>query len=80
MWLILLVTLVTLCYAYAKWKHSYWSRRGVPNPGPSLPFGNIGQSIIFKKHLGELITEWYRWVGAILQQTTNTRKLYENFA
>lgn len=36
-------------YAYAKYKLSYWSRRGVKTPPTHLIFGNFKESIIFKK-------------------------------
>lgn len=60
MWIILLVTLLTIWFLYSKWKYSYWSSRDVPNPKPFLFCGNFASTFLFRKALGEVITEWYK--------------------
>ncbi|XP_060535574.1 uncharacterized protein LOC132707668 [Cylas formicarius] len=35
-------------YVYAKWKYSYWKRRGVEQPEPEFPFGNFRGTILKK--------------------------------
>ncbi|XP_029679683.1 cytochrome P450 6k1-like [Formica exsecta] len=48
-----------LFYIYAKYKLSYWSRRGVKTPPTNLIFGNFKDCITLKKSAGEVICEIY---------------------
>lgn len=54
-----LVISISLFYIYAKYKLSYWSRRGVKTPPTNLFFGNFKDCITLKKPPGEIIREIY---------------------
>lgn len=38
---IILVSLLTIVYAYFKYAYGYWKSRGIPHDEPEFPFGNI---------------------------------------
>ncbi|GAB1863423.1 Cytochrome P450 6k1 [Camponotus japonicus] len=57
-----LVISISLFYIYAKYKLSYWSRRGVKTPPTNLFFGNFKDCITLKKPPGEIIREIYNSV------------------
>ncbi|XP_014469071.1 PREDICTED: cytochrome P450 6k1-like [Dinoponera quadriceps] len=46
-------------YVYAKYKLSYWSRRGVKTPPTHLIFGNFKDVIMLKKAPADLMCEMY---------------------
>lgn len=54
-----LIISFSLFYAYAKYKLSYWSRRGVKSPPTHLFFGNFKDCITLKKSPGEKMREIY---------------------
>lgn len=54
-----LVIFFGLFYAYAKYKLSYWSRRGVKTPPTHLIFGNFKESILLRKPPADLMREIY---------------------
>ncbi|XP_067217204.1 probable cytochrome P450 6g2 isoform X2 [Linepithema humile] len=56
-----LVICISLFYAYAKYKLSYWSRRGVKTPPTHLIFGNFGDSLTLKKPPSEVLREIYNY-------------------
>lgn len=60
MWFIILFTLLVAFYAYVKWRFTYWSRRGVPNPEPTFLLGNIGPTLTLAEHVGALTGRWYK--------------------
>ena len=47
-------------YLWAKWKHSYWQRRGVPSLPTNFIFGNFMDSILGKIAPGYLLGRLYR--------------------
>lgn len=59
---VLLITLGTLYFIWVKRKYSYWSRRGVPGPRPSFPFGNIASTFFMREHSGITTQKWYKYV------------------
>lgn len=54
-----LIISISLFYIYAKYKLSYWSRRGVKTPPTNLFFGNFKDCIILKKAPNEVMREIY---------------------
>ncbi|KAL6448547.1 hypothetical protein ACFW04_000437 [Cataglyphis niger] len=54
-----LIISLGLFYIYAKYKLSYWSRRGVKTPPTHLLFGNFKDCFILKKPPGEVMREIY---------------------
>ncbi|KYM99582.1 Cytochrome P450 6k1 [Cyphomyrmex costatus] len=54
-----LIISFSLFYAYAKYKLSYWSRRGVKSPPTHLFFGNFKECITLKKPPNEKMYEIY---------------------
>ncbi|XP_012055740.1 PREDICTED: cytochrome P450 6k1-like [Atta cephalotes] len=54
-----LIISFSLFYAYAKYKLSYWNRRGVKSPPTHLFFGNFKDCIMLKKSPGDKIREIY---------------------
>ncbi|KAL6259233.1 hypothetical protein P5V15_009152 [Pogonomyrmex californicus] len=54
-----LIIFLSLFYVYAKYRLSYWSRRGVKNPPTHLLFGNFKDCFIFKKPPSEILREIY---------------------
>lgn len=52
------VSILTIVYAYFKYKFNYWKSRGVPCDEPSIPFGNakgVGKTI----HVGDFTSKLY---------------------
>lgn len=39
--LLVLITLVSIFYAFFKYSFDYWKSRGIPHDEPVIPFGNI---------------------------------------
>lgn len=56
---ITLIISLSLFYIYAKYRLSYWSRRGVKSPPTHLLFGNFKDCIILKKPPHEIMREIY---------------------
>ncbi|KAG0717079.1 Cytochrome P450 3A11 [Chionoecetes opilio] len=57
-WL-LLATVAVLTWLYSRWRHSYWSSKGVPSP-PGLPFiGHFHKSFFINNRLWESFQENY---------------------
>lgn len=54
-----LIIFVSLFYAYAKYRLSYWSRRGVKSLPTHLLFGNFKECITLKKPPAEVMREIY---------------------
>ncbi|ERL89378.1 cytochrome P450 6A1-like [Dendroctonus ponderosae] len=55
----LLLALVIGASFYLKWKHSYWSRRGVPYMEPEFFFGNFKKASLGKMLPSEVIVKAY---------------------
>lgn len=55
----LLVTLLIGGTFYLKWKHSYWSRRGVPYMEPEFFYGNFKNASLGKMVPGEVVVKAY---------------------
>lgn len=47
----LAVTLATAAYVYLRRRFTYWQRRKVPGPAPTIPFGNFAATILGKKSI-----------------------------
>ena len=62
-WFSYMFTIVTiifgLFYFYAKYKLSYWRRKGVKSPPAHIIFGNMKDSILFKKMPGQVLKDIY---------------------
>ncbi|KAG0720264.1 Cytochrome P450 6k1 [Chionoecetes opilio] len=57
-WL-LVATVAVLAWLYSRWRHSYWSSRGVPSP-PALPFlGHFHKAFFINRRLWESLHENY---------------------
>ncbi|XP_011696504.1 PREDICTED: cytochrome P450 6k1-like [Wasmannia auropunctata] len=54
-----LIISLSLFYAYARYRLSYWSRRGVKSPPTHLLFGNFRECITLKKSPGEMMRDIY---------------------
>jgi len=50
---------ISLFYVYAKYKLSYWGRRGVKTPPTHLIFGNFKDCLTLKKSPSEMLHEIY---------------------
>ncbi|XP_042886029.1 cytochrome P450 3A7-like [Penaeus japonicus] len=62
-WLLAGLVLV-LAWAYSRWKHSYWSSRGVPTP-PFLPFiGHLHKTALLKKRYTFDMEAYYNYGGS----------------
>ncbi|KAK9503566.1 hypothetical protein O3M35_010098 [Rhynocoris fuscipes] len=57
-WILILI-LIAIVYLYSVWNYSYWKIRNVPYPKPTPFFGNIMDSVFFKKSPGECHQEIY---------------------
>ncbi|KAG0722068.1 Cytochrome P450 3A11 [Chionoecetes opilio] len=56
---VLVATVVVLAWLYSRWRHSYWSSRGVPSP-PALPFlGHVHKAFFINKRMWESFQENY---------------------
>lgn len=53
------LALISFAYVYFKNAFSYWSKRGVPNIRPSIPFGNFTKMFLQQQSLAELVIELY---------------------
>ncbi|KAK4883201.1 hypothetical protein RN001_006520 [Aquatica leii] len=57
---VLFITVGACIYYLLKTHYSYWKEKGVPNPPVSVVFGNLSESITFKKSLGQIYHEIYQ--------------------
>nr|WCC58088.1 cytochrome P450 [Pharsalia antennata] len=55
----IITALLALVIAYYKWTYSYWKQNGFEGPPPTIPFGNIGDLILGRKHMGEIWKDVY---------------------
>ncbi|XP_047121546.1 cytochrome P450 6j1-like isoform X1 [Schistocerca piceifrons] len=55
----LVVLAAWLLWKYLSWNYSYWQTLGVPCPVPSVPFGNMKDAILGKKHVSEAVRDIY---------------------
>uniref|UniRef100_A0A182RXV9 Cytochrome P450 n=1 Tax=Anopheles funestus TaxID=62324 RepID=A0A182RXV9_ANOFN len=51
--------LVGLLYWLVKHNYKFWDIDGVPHPKPTLVTGNLGATLVLKKHICELASDWY---------------------
>ncbi|XP_049814672.1 probable cytochrome P450 6a13 isoform X2 [Schistocerca nitens] len=56
---VLLVTVAAL-YAWFSHRYTYWSKRGVPQAKPQIPFGNLRKSFLGQKRLEFILQDIYR--------------------
>ncbi|KAF2901778.1 hypothetical protein ILUMI_04407 [Ignelater luminosus] len=57
--LFLSLAIISVAYLFFKKKHDYWKLRGVPYPRPSLIFGNVGEAIMLRARLSDLLHKVY---------------------
>ncbi|XP_050309053.1 probable cytochrome P450 6a23 isoform X2 [Anthonomus grandis grandis] len=55
----LIFILVVICIFYIRRKYSYWERKNVPGPKPWPIFGNILESFLKKKTVGQIFRQIY---------------------
>lgn len=55
----IVTALLAILVAYYKWTFSYWKQQGFEGPEPSIPFGNLGDLVLGRRHLGEMWKEVY---------------------
>ncbi|KAB0801349.1 hypothetical protein PPYR_05703 [Photinus pyralis] len=60
MFLLFLFGAIIALYFYLSSGFQYWKKRNVPNPEPSLLFGNLGDSLTSKRSVGQIYTDIYR--------------------
>ncbi|XP_017786536.1 PREDICTED: cytochrome P450 6j1-like [Nicrophorus vespilloides] len=58
--LTILATLLCVLYVYLKKRYNHWKDRGVPYEEPTLLVGNLGSSLISKRHIGEIYNAIYK--------------------
>ena len=54
-----IISISALIYFYFENRFKYWSRKGVPTPVPSFPFGNIKETVFNRKYVGFLHKDFY---------------------
>lgn len=73
--LLLLVTLAALVWLYSRWRHSYWSSKGVASP-PALPFiGHFHKEYFMHAQGVDFINE-VMFVKCIINKQYNATLLY----
>lgn len=50
---VLSMVLVFLLYSYFNKNYSYWKKQNIPYLKPKFPFGNMADSFLMKKGIGE---------------------------
>uniref|UniRef100_V5GJG1 Putative cytochrome P450 6a23 n=1 Tax=Anoplophora glabripennis TaxID=217634 RepID=V5GJG1_ANOGL len=55
----IVIALLAGLIAYYKWTFAYWKQNGFEGPEPSIPFGNVSDLILGKRHLGEMWKDVY---------------------
>ncbi|KAJ9580922.1 hypothetical protein L9F63_023894, partial [Diploptera punctata] len=58
-WPFALLVLGWLIYQGITWNHGYWKKRGVPYIKPLPLFGNVKDSVLAKKSIGEVFQDLY---------------------
>ena len=58
---LVLVTLFFAFYLYAKFKQTYWARRGVYSPPAHWLFGNLQESILLRESPQRVLTNLYNY-------------------
>ncbi|XP_046666333.1 cytochrome P450 6a2-like [Homalodisca vitripennis] len=56
----ILLSMLLFLYWYLTYDYKYWKARGVPYIEPSFPFGNLGDVILGRKSLIDLVVEQYK--------------------
>jgi cytochrome P450 family 6 len=51
--------LLLLVWLYFRYKLSYWQRRGVPHPKPTMVFGNFKDCVLQKECVGQFMQRMY---------------------
>lgn len=59
-----IIITTSVFYLYAKWKLSYWKRKGVKSPPAHIFFGNMKDSILLSKTPGQVMRDIYNSVDA----------------
>nr|QGW35755.1 Cytochrome P450 6a2 [Locusta migratoria migratoria] len=57
-WLVLVA--LGLLWRYLTWGYGFWRRLGVPHPAPSVPFGNVADVMLARRHFSEVADDIYR--------------------
>nr|AVL92829.1 CYP450 [Locusta migratoria] len=57
-WLVLVA--LGLLWRYLSWGYGFWRRLGVPHPAPSVPFGNVADVMLARRHFSEVADDIYR--------------------
>ncbi|KAG9509025.1 Cytochrome P450 3A11, partial [Fragariocoptes setiger] len=61
----------TLLFIYYRYKHSYWSKRGIPGPKPSIIVGNVIDELIHNKPL--IMRQWVQKYGRVFGMYNGVR-------
>lgn len=57
-----LLTTLGAIWLFLRNAHSYWKKRGVPHPRPSLLFGNVGSILTTKLLFAQFCNDVYRYI------------------
>lgn len=57
---VLLVSLISILYVLIIVSHGYWRRKKIPQPSTTLFGGSIGKALSLKKNLAEVYEDIYR--------------------
>ncbi|XP_046382741.1 cytochrome P450 6k1-like [Ischnura elegans] len=57
------VGLVTVAIVFLKWRFGYWRRAGVPYIEPTIPFGNLKDSFLGRRHAGYVFEDIHNKIG-----------------
>lgn len=60
MWLILILAIILLIFAYLKHNYSYWKKRGLDTPKFHYVAGNLLEQLTLKKNAAVLLQENYK--------------------
>ena len=58
-WPLAVLVLMWLVYTGTTWNHGYWKKRGVPYVKPLPLFGNVKDSVLVKRSIGEVLQDLY---------------------
>ncbi|RZC40554.1 cytochrome P450 monooxygenase, partial [Asbolus verrucosus] len=59
-----LTALITVFFAWTKWCHGYWQRRGLFTPPPTFPFGNSQNLFTQQESTGDFFLRMYDYFRA----------------